>query len=56
MRLSNLSSSIPSLSQFTKSDSAMKVLLAMDGRFFGGRVVRIGFYDESRFEANDLLG
>lgn len=41
--------------QFTKPDSAMKALLEMDGRFFGGRVVRVSFYDEARFEANDLL-
>lgn len=41
--------------QFTNADSAMKALLEMDGRYFGGRVVGVSFYDEARFEANDLL-
>lgn len=33
----------------------MKALLEMNGRFFGGRAVTASFYDEARFEANDLL-
>ena len=40
--------------QFERSEQATKALVDLDGRFFGGRVVRAGFYDEDRFAACEL--
>ncbi|KAL1567506.1 DNA-damage-repair/toleration protein DRT111, chloroplastic [Salvia divinorum] len=40
--------------QFERSEQATKALIELDGRFFGGRVVRAGFYDEERFGNNEL--
>ncbi|XP_047972547.1 DNA-damage-repair/toleration protein DRT111, chloroplastic [Salvia hispanica] len=40
--------------QFERSEQATKALIELDGRFFGGRVVRAGFYDEERFSNNEL--
>eukprot|EP00271_Cylindrocystis_brebissonii_P015705 TRINITY_DN38686_c0_g1_i1.p1 TRINITY_DN38686_c0_g1~~TRINITY_DN38686_c0_g1_i1.p1 ORF type:complete len:510 (+),score=134.85 TRINITY_DN38686_c0_g1_i1:339-1868(+) len=40
--------------QFERSESAMKALVDLDGRFFGGRSVRASFYDEGRFARNEL--
>ncbi|KAH7426237.1 hypothetical protein KP509_11G091900 [Ceratopteris richardii] len=40
--------------QFERSEQATKALVDLDGRFFGGRVVRAGFYDEDRFNVNEL--
>ena len=40
--------------QFTTVEGAVKALAEMDGRFFGGRVVRASFFSELRFEAQDL--
>jgi splicing factor 45 len=40
--------------QFVHTESAAKALAEMDGRFFGGRVVRASFFSEARFEAQEL--
>nr|GLL30232.1 DNA-damage-repair/toleration protein DRT111, chloroplastic [Ipomoea trifida] len=40
--------------QFERSEQATKALIELEGRFFGGRVVRAGFYDEERFSNNEL--
>lgn len=40
--------------QFERSEETTKALVDLDGRFFGGRVVRGGFYDEDRFGKNEL--
>ncbi|OVA03952.1 G-patch domain [Macleaya cordata] len=40
--------------QFERSEETTKALIDLDGRFFGGRVVRATFYDEERFGKNEL--
>ena len=40
--------------QFAKVDSAIKAVIDLNGRFFGGRTVTGSFYPESRFEKFDL--
>ncbi|ONK61970.1 uncharacterized protein A4U43_C08F35470 [Asparagus officinalis] len=40
--------------QFERSEWTTKALIDLDGRFFGGRVVRATFYDEERFGRNEL--
>ncbi|KAF6150646.1 hypothetical protein GIB67_022258 [Kingdonia uniflora] len=40
--------------QFERSEETTKALVDLDGRFFGGRVVRATFYDEERFAKNEL--
>jgi splicing factor 45 len=40
--------------QFVSPVGAAKALAEMDGRFFGGRVVRASFFSEARFEAGAL--
>ncbi|VFR03054.1 unnamed protein product [Cuscuta campestris] len=40
--------------QFERAEEATKALIELDGRFFGGRIVRAGFYDEDRFGKNEL--
>lgn len=40
--------------QFERPEQATKALVDLDGRFFGGRVVHAGFYDEERFNVNEL--
>lgn len=40
--------------QFERSEWTTKALVDLDGRFFGGRVVRATFYDEERFSRNEL--
>ncbi|XP_044478123.1 DNA-damage-repair/toleration protein DRT111, chloroplastic-like [Mangifera indica] len=40
--------------QFERSEETTKALIDLDGRFFGGRVVRASFYDEERFGKNEL--
>ena len=39
---------------FERPEEATKAVVALQGRFFGGRVVRAGFFDERRFENCDL--
>ncbi|KAB2601537.1 DNA-damage-repair/toleration protein DRT111 [Pyrus ussuriensis x Pyrus communis] len=40
--------------QFERSEETTKALVDLDGRYFGGRVVRASFYDEERFGNNEL--
>ncbi|XP_023518236.1 DNA-damage-repair/toleration protein DRT111, chloroplastic-like [Cucurbita pepo subsp. pepo] len=40
--------------QFERSEETTKALVDLDGRYFGGRVVRATFYDEERFGKNEL--
>lgn len=40
--------------QFERSEDTTKALIDLDGRFFGGRVVKASFYDEERFSKNEL--
>lgn len=40
--------------QFERSEETTKALIDLDGRFFGGRVVKACFYDEERFGKNEL--
>lgn len=40
--------------QFERSEETTKALIDLDGRFFGGRVVRASFYDVERFGRNEL--
>lgn len=41
--------------EFEAVESSKKALIDMNGRFFGGRVVKARFFDEARFAAADLL-
>ncbi|CAJ2650364.1 DNA-damage-repair/toleration protein DRT111, chloroplastic-like [Trifolium pratense] len=40
--------------QFERSEETTKALVDLDGRYFGGRVVRATFYDEDKFGKNEL--
>lgn len=40
--------------EFEAVESAKKAMIDMNGRFFGGRVVKARFFDEARFAAGDL--
>ncbi|RZC43617.1 hypothetical protein C5167_036570 [Papaver somniferum] len=40
--------------QFERSEETTKALVDLDGRFFGGRVVRGTFFDEEKFGKNEL--
>ncbi|KAL6206530.1 hypothetical protein ACLB2K_023778 [Fragaria x ananassa] len=40
--------------QFERPEETTKALVDLDGRYFGGRVVRASFYDEERFGNNEL--
>ncbi|XP_009592306.1 DNA-damage-repair/toleration protein DRT111, chloroplastic [Nicotiana tomentosiformis] len=40
--------------QFERAEQATKALIELEGRFFGGRIVRACFYDEGRFSNNEL--
>ncbi|XP_039115275.1 DNA-damage-repair/toleration protein DRT111, chloroplastic [Dioscorea cayenensis subsp. rotundata] len=40
--------------QFERSEETTKALIDLDGRYFGGRVVRASFYEEERFNRNEL--
>ncbi|CAK7324432.1 unnamed protein product [Dovyalis caffra] len=40
--------------QFERSEETTKALIDLDGRFFGGNVVRATFYDEEKFSKNEL--
>ena len=41
-------------SQFTQASSAAKALQEMNGRFFGGRNLQASFFDEGKFERQEL--
>ncbi|KAG8385215.1 hypothetical protein BUALT_Bualt03G0019000 [Buddleja alternifolia] len=40
--------------QFERAEQATKAIIELEGRFFGGRVVRASFYDEEKFNNNEL--
>lgn len=40
--------------QFDKQASAMSALQELNGRYFGGRIVRVDYFCEDRFDAQDL--
>ncbi|KAJ6949856.1 hypothetical protein NC651_003742 [Populus alba x Populus x berolinensis] len=40
--------------QFERSEETTKALIDLDGRFFGGNVVRARFFDEEKFSNNEL--
>lgn len=40
--------------QFERPEETTKALIDLDGRYFGGRVVRASFYDEEKFNKNEL--
>ncbi|WCJ24284.1 Poly(U)-binding-splicing factor PUF60 [Euphorbia peplus] len=40
--------------QFERSEETTKALVDLDGRFFGGNVVRATFYEEEKFNNNEL--
>merc|ERR1712186_272758 len=40
--------------EYERIEDATKALLDMNGRYFGGRVVKARFYDEQRFKEGDL--
>ncbi|XP_065846911.1 DNA-damage-repair/toleration protein DRT111, chloroplastic [Euphorbia lathyris] len=40
--------------QFERSEETTKALVDLDGRFFGGNVVRATFYEEEKFNKNEL--
>lgn len=40
--------------QFERSEQTTKALVDLDGRFFAGRVVHATFYDEEKFNRNEL--
>ncbi|XP_065177305.1 splicing factor 45-like [Sycon ciliatum] len=40
--------------KFTRVDSAIKAVMDLNGRFFGGRTVNAGFFSEDRFDDLDL--
>ncbi|CAH1785008.1 unnamed protein product, partial [Owenia fusiformis] len=42
--------------EFEKLDTAIKAVIGMNGRFFGGRTVRGGFYNLDKFRRLDLAG
>lgn len=42
--------------EFKRMESAIKAVVDLNGRFFGGRQVRAGFYNQERFDSMDLIG
>lgn len=40
--------------QFDRTEAALKALIDLGGRFFGGRTVRATFFPEDRFERQEL--
>jgi splicing factor 45 len=45
---------MPCFGQFEDVESASKALEDLQGRFFGGRSVRVAYFDEGRFERLEL--
>ncbi|XP_028398024.1 splicing factor 45-like [Dendronephthya gigantea] len=41
--------------EFKKMDSAIKAIIDLNGRYFGGRTVKAGFYNLDKFRRFDLL-
>ncbi|KFM76221.1 Poly(U)-binding-splicing factor PUF60, partial [Stegodyphus mimosarum] len=42
--------------EFSLPSEACKARDALNGRFFGGRIVKAELYDQTLYEANDLSG
>lgn len=40
--------------EFDRPEAATKALVDLEGRFFGGRAVRATFYDEGKFEREEV--
>ena len=40
--------------RFERAESAMKAVIALEGRFFGGRTVKATFFSEEKFERQEL--
>ena len=40
--------------EFDRPEAATKALVDLEGRFFGGRTVRATFFDEGKFERQEL--
>ena len=40
--------------EFDRTEATTKALVDLEGRFFGGRTVRATFYDEGKFDRNEL--
>lgn len=40
--------------EFKRLESAIKAVVDLNGRYFGGRIVRAGFYDQDRFKRLEL--
>ncbi|GFS37966.1 D111/G-patch domain-containing protein [Actinidia rufa] len=40
--------------QFERPEETTKALIDLEGRFFGGRVVKATFYEEEKFNKNEL--
>lgn len=40
--------------QFERTESALKALIDLEGRFFGGRTVKATFFPEDKFERQEL--
>lgn len=41
--------------EFKRIESAIKAVVDLNGRFFGGRQVRAGFYNLEKFQGNILM-
>ena len=42
--------------EFGNSTAAEKAINSLNGRFFGGRIVKAELYDQGSFDVNDLSG
>ncbi len=40
--------------RFDRAEAATRALVDLEGRFFGGRTVRATFFDEGKFERQEL--
>ncbi|XAR72533.1 hypothetical protein NMG60_11019207 [Bertholletia excelsa] len=40
--------------QFERAEETTKALIDLEGRYFGGRIVKASFYDEEKFNKNEL--
>lgn len=40
--------------QFDSQQASERALTELNGRYFGGRAIRVDYFDEARFEASDL--
>lgn len=42
--------------EFKRIESAIKAVVDLNGRFFGGRQVKAGFYNQAKFQSKSLTG